>query len=53
VIDVPWTRKTMPDRPDDFFCKPADIADEVWHLVHQPRSAWTFDVMIRPDRENW
>jgi NAD(P)-dependent dehydrogenase (short-subunit alcohol dehydrogenase family) len=53
VIDVPWTRKAMPDRPDDFFCKPVDIADEVWHIVHQARSAWTFDVMIRPDGENW
>lgn len=53
VIDVPWTRKAMPDRPDAFFCKPSDIADEAWHLVHQPRSAWTFDVMIRPDGENW
>ena len=53
VIDVPWTRKAQPDKPDAYFCKPADIADECWHIVHQPRSAWTFDVMIRPDRENW
>jgi short-subunit dehydrogenase len=53
VIDVPWTRKSMPDKPDAFFCQPADIADEAWHIVHQPRSAWTFDVMIRPDRETW
>ena len=53
VIDVPWTRKAQPDKPDSYFCKPADIADECWHIVHQPRSAWTFDVMIRPDAENW
>ena len=53
VIDVPWTRKANPDKPDEYFCKPADIADECWHIVHQPRSAWTFDVMIRPDRESW
>lgn len=53
VIDVPWTRKAMPDRPDSFFCQPNEIADEAWHIVHQPRSAWTFDVMIRPDAENW
>ncbi len=53
VIDVPWTRKAMPDRPDSFFCQPSEIADEAWHIVHQPRSAWTFDVMIRPDGENW
>ena len=53
VIDVPWTRKVNPDAPDSFFCKPADIAGECWHIVHQPRSAWTFDVMIRPDGESW
>jgi NAD(P)-dependent dehydrogenase (short-subunit alcohol dehydrogenase family) len=53
VIDVPWTRKAQPDQPDSYFCKPADIASECWHIVHQPRSAWTFDVMIRPDCESW
>lgn len=53
VIDVPWTRKAQPDRPDSFFCKPDDIASECWHIVHQPRSAWSFDVVIRPDGETW
>lgn len=53
VIDLPWTRKRNPDKPDSYFCKPADIAEECWHLAHQPRSAWTFDVMIRPDGESW
>jgi NAD(P)-dependent dehydrogenase (short-subunit alcohol dehydrogenase family) len=53
VIDVPWTRKAFPDKPDSYFCRPEDIASECWHLVHQPRSAWTFDVKIRPDGENW
>ncbi len=53
VIDVPWTRKAQPDKPDSFFCQPDDIAGECWHIVHQPRSAWTFDVQIRPDAEEW
>jgi NAD(P)-dependent dehydrogenase (short-subunit alcohol dehydrogenase family) len=53
VIDVPWTRKAMPDKPDSFFCLPRDIAEECWHIVHQPRSAWSFDVVIRPDAEPW
>ena len=53
VIDVPWTRTMQPDQPDAYFCKPADIADECWHLAHQARSAWTFDVQIRPDGEVW
>lgn len=53
VIDLEWTRRRNPDRPDDYYCKPDDIAGEVWHLAHQPKSAWTFDVMIRPFGETW
>ena len=53
VIDLAWTRRRSPDRPDDFYCKPADIAGEVWHLAHQPKSAWSFDVTIRPFGETW
>ncbi len=53
VIDVPWTRAAFSDQPDEFFALPADIAGECFHIAHQPRSTWTFDVMIRPDRETW
>jgi NAD(P)-dependent dehydrogenase (short-subunit alcohol dehydrogenase family) len=53
VIDVPWTRKSMPDAPDDFFIAPSGIADAVHHLVHQERSAWTFELDLRPFGESW
>jgi NAD(P)-dependent dehydrogenase (short-subunit alcohol dehydrogenase family) len=53
VIDLEWTRKRWPDAPDDFFIKPAAIADEVWHVVQQDRSAWSFNVEVRPYREIW
>ena len=53
VIDVPWTRKMFPDRPDEFFIQPAGIADAVHHLVHQERSAWTFELDLRPFGESW
>jgi NAD(P)-dependent dehydrogenase (short-subunit alcohol dehydrogenase family) len=53
VIDVPWARKAMPDRPDDFFIQPSGIADAVHHVVHQERSAWTFELDLRPFGENW
>jgi len=53
VIDLEWTRKRFADAPDDFFIKPAAIADEVWHVVHQDRSAWSFNVEVRPFRETW
>ena len=53
VIDVPWTRERFKDRPDDFFIKPAAIADEIFHLAHQDKSAWSFNVEIRPYGEAW
>ncbi|MBX3489855.1 MAG: SDR family NAD(P)-dependent oxidoreductase [Parvibaculum sp.] len=53
VIDVPWARERFKDAADDFFIKPAAIADEVWHVAHQDKSAWSFNVEIRPFRENW
>lgn len=53
VIDLEWTRKRFPDAPDEFFIKPAAIADEVWHVAHQDRCAWSFNVELRPFRETW
>ncbi len=54
AIDTPWTRpRIYPEKPDDFFCKPAAIADEIFHVAHQDRSAWSFDVEVRPYHENW
>jgi len=51
VIDLEWTRKRFADAPDDFFIKPEAIADEIWHVVQQDRSAWSFNVEVRPFRE--
>ncbi|RYG02037.1 MAG: short-chain dehydrogenase, partial [Caulobacteraceae bacterium] len=53
VIDVPWTRERYPQAPDDFFIRPVDIAEEVWRLAHQPRSAWSFLAEVRPYGETW
>ena len=53
AIDLEWTRKAWPDNPDEFFILPNDIADEVWHIAHQAKSAWTFDHWLRPFGENW
>ena len=53
VIDLEWTRKRWPDAPDHFFIRPAAIAEEVWHVAHQDRSAWSFNVELRPFRETW
>ena len=53
VIDVPWTRERWKNAPDDFFIAPDDIAAEVFHLAHQPKSAWSFLSEVRPFRETW
>ena len=53
VIDLRWTRKRYSDKPDNFFIKPDEIADEIFHIAHQPRGAWSFDTEIRPHGEIW
>lgn len=53
VVDMPRTRKMMPDKPDDFFAKPEHIAETVWFLSQQPKSAWTFELDLRPYGEKW
>jgi NAD(P)-dependent dehydrogenase (short-subunit alcohol dehydrogenase family) len=54
VIDLEWTR-AMFSRPagDPFFIQPSAIAEEVWHVAHQERCAWSFNVEIRPFAEPW
>ncbi len=44
--DWPWPR-------EDFFAKPEAIAEEVYHMAHQDRSTWAFDLVVRPFAERW
>jgi NAD(P)-dependent dehydrogenase (short-subunit alcohol dehydrogenase family) len=53
VIDTPRMRERMREAADDFFIKPAAIADELWHLSQQDRSAWSFLTELRPFGEKW
>ena len=53
VIDLPGTREMLPDRADDFFLKPDHIAQSVFFLTQQPKSAWTFELDVRPFGEKW
>lgn len=53
MIDLPRSRAAMPDRPDDFFLSADDIASAVWATAAQPRSAWTFELDLRPFGEKW
>lgn len=53
VVDLPRTRDMLPDKPDEFFVKPDAVADAVWMLCQQDRSAWTFELDLRPFGESW
>jgi NAD(P)-dependent dehydrogenase (short-subunit alcohol dehydrogenase family) len=53
VVDLPKTRRNMPDKPDDFFLKSEDMAASAVWLARQPRSAWTFEIDVRPFGEKW
>lgn len=53
VVDLPRTRRAMPDKDDDFFVDPAGLAETAWFLAHQDRRAWSFEVEVRPFGESW
>ena len=54
LIDTPRTRPIMgAGKPDDFFSKASAIADEMFHVAHQDRSTWSFNVELRPFGEVW
>ena len=41
------------DSPQAKKLRPEDIAEEAFHLVRQDRSAWTFELDLRPLQESW
>jgi len=57
MIDSQRERERFPERvaqlPEDGMLKPADIAEVYWQLAHQPRSAWTFEIDLRPWAEKF
>lgn len=53
IVDLPKTREYMPDKPDNFFVKPDDVAETVFWLTQQAPSTWSFEVEIRPFGEAW
>lgn len=54
VIDTAETRTSFsPDAPDEFYLKPPEIAKAALMLAEQDRSAWTFELDLRPFGEKW
>ena len=54
AINTPRTRPILaPEAPDEFFAEPHAIAEEMFRVAHQHRSAWSFLVELRPFGEVW
>ena len=57
AIDTPWIRETFPEmvasKPAHGLLNPNEIAENYFMLYKQPKSAWTFELDLRPSVENW
>ena len=56
-IDMPWIRENFPQiieqRGEEALLAPDAIAESYWALHAQRRSAWTFELDVRPHVEPW
>ena len=57
AIDTKWIAEMFPERyatkDQDGILNPEHIAEMYWTLHSQPRSAWSFELDLRPWTENW
>ena len=53
IIDLERTRAARPAVPEEHYLQPDDIARSVYDLTRQHRSAWTFELDLRPFGEKW
>ncbi|MBB5045371.1 hypothetical protein HNR60_000100 [Rhodopseudomonas rhenobacensis] len=59
-VDTAWVRerrvelwgKAALDNPD-LLMPPSSVAESYWQLYQQPKSAWSFEMEIRPFGEKW
>ena len=53
VIDMPYARRQRPNVAEEEFAQPYELAETIFTTAHQPRSAWSFYVELRPFCETW
>jgi NAD(P)-dependent dehydrogenase (short-subunit alcohol dehydrogenase family) len=56
-IDTEFIKRLFPERyalkSVDGILNPDHIAENYWHIHKQPRTAWTFEMDLRPYMEKW
>ena len=60
-VDTAWVRARVTERigaealaaQPDLLMPPQAVAEAYWSLYNQPKSAWTFEQVIRPYGETW
>ena len=61
-VDTEWVRQLIVSREGEQaiqnldpnrLMRPAAVAEAYWQLYQQPKSAWTFELEIRPFGEKW
>jgi NAD(P)-dependent dehydrogenase (short-subunit alcohol dehydrogenase family) len=53
MIDTPKVRAQFKPKPAEPLLKPDAIAESYWHLIQQDRSAWSFELDLRPHQEEF
>jgi len=48
-----FAKGLSPDKADEDFIHPEAVAEGVYYLSTQPRTTWTFEMILRPSREDW
>ncbi len=52
-IGTPTAHERQPERAEETFLAPADIAENYWQLYRQPPSTWTQELDLRPHGEKF
>ena len=57
AIDTDFIKNTFPaiyeKKDQGGILNPTHIAENYWHIAHQPRDAWTHELDLRPWMEQW
>lgn len=51
MIDTPEVRRKMSPGPEEPLLEPDDIAESYWMVTRQPRTAWSWELDLRPYNE--